>query len=620
MIVSSPMIAVRASLFFACLSLYGGGLLLASFDAAARDWPQYRGPTHDGVSTERINKNWSGSVTNSVWLVFLTNGITSLTVGGGRVFTQVGGDIVEEPPYLLARKEFCVALNATNGAILWSTETETSDTYLFPNLGVGYTDDGPRSTPTLNGDSVYVLSSYLKLYRLNATNGAVIWSTNLVSGFGGSVIAWQNAASPVIEDGLVFVNANSGTQSLMAFDATNGNLVWRSQNEAMTQSTPVLTTLHGVRQLIWATQTGLVSVNPKTGERIWKSSYPFGYTTSIGASPVIHQDYVFITANYTMRAYAVQIVLSNSVQVPQPRWTNTIQQSHWSTPVSHAGHLYGMFYPDNANGQLRCIDLATGATRWTANDFGRSSLLLAGTNLLCLTERGSLVLVAAQTNAYQELGRFLAIPYYHPDTNKCWNAMALSDGQLYVRSTAYAARFDLSVPDLIIDPPQLVTRNEVSFVIRTVTGDPISSNRLAGVELRASTNAGLSPASWSKLNAESVLSNGVAHVATLDVRMPQLFFMASEPLTNLPLPRLTLDPPRFATQTKVGLVIRTATGNPISSNRLAGMELLASTNAGLSPALWPRLNNILTLSNGLVRVTNIDGSAPQQFFIMSEPK
>jgi len=497
--------------------------------ATAAEWPQYRGPTHDGVSTDRINKQWTGSVTNPVWVVNLTNGLTSLTVGGGRVFTQVGGNLLEEPPYLLARKDYCVALSATNGAVLWSTETETSDTPLYPNLGVGYTDDGPRSTPTLSGDSVYVLSSYLKLYRLNATNGAVIWSTNLVSGFSGSVIPWQNAASPVIENGLVFVNANSGTESLMAFNATNGALVWRSQNEGMTHSTPVLTTMHGMRQLIWATQSGLVSLNPQTGALLWKSSHPFGYTTSIGASPVVHQDHVFITANYNMRAYAVQIVLSNSVQVPEPRWTNTTQQSHWSTPVAYAGHLYGMFYPDNANGQLRCIDLATGTTRWSAGNFGRSGLLLAGTNLLCLTERGSLVLVAAQTNAYQELGRFLAIPNYHPDTNKCWNAPAVSDGQVFVRSTAYAARFDLSQPELTLDAPQLTSGNQLSLAVRTATGAPLDSNRLANLDVRVATNAALPPWQWTKLTNAIVLSNGIGRMTNVDASPPRRFFITTEP-------------------------------------------------------------------------------------------
>lgn len=609
------MIAVRTS---SCICLvFCKSLLLYGFNARAGDWPQYRGPTGNGVSAERINKKWTGAVTNSIWLVSLTNGLTSFTASGGRVFTQVGVDS-DGDEFNLPDKEFCVALSATNGSILWSTEIESQIFSLYSG-GVGTTDDGPRSTPVVIGGSVYVLTSYLKLCRLNATNGAVIWSTNLVDGFGATVIQWQNAASPVVENGLVFVNANAGTERLMAFNATNGALVWRAQNEAMTHATPVLTTMHGVRQLIWASQTGLVSVNPTNGVRYWKATYPFGYSTSIGSSPVIHQDYVFFTANYSMSAYAVQIVLSNTVQVPQPRWTNTIQQSHWSTPVAHAGHLYGMFYPDNANGQLRCIDLATGVTRWATNNFGRSSLLLVGTNLLCLAERGSLMLVAAQTNSYQELGRFLAIPNYHSDTNKCWNGMALSDGQLYVRSTAFAARFDLSMPDLILDPPCVERRGEISFAIRTVTGDPISSNRLAGVEIRASTNVALAPALWPTLNNTPVLSNGVGLVTLFDIVSPRLFFITSEP-SVLASPKLKLDTLRFGNQTKVSLVIRSATGTPINSDRLTSMEVRSSTNASLSPALWQKLNNTLILSNGLVTVTNIDGSPLKQFFIISEPQ
>lgn len=610
------MITTRTSLFICLVFLMG--LLLAGVTAVAGDWSQYRGPTGNGVSTERINKKWTGPLTNSIWLVSLTNGLTSLTVSGGRVFTQVGVD-TDADEFNLPDKELCVALSSTNGSILWSTEVDSLD-FLYPNGGVGSTDDGPRSTPVVIGGSVYVLTSYLKLCRLNATNGAVIWSTNLVSGFGGAVIPWQNAASPVIENGLIFVNANAGTQRLMAFNATNGALVWRSQNEAMTHATPVLTTMHGVRQLIWATQSGLVSVNPTNGALYWKATYPFGYSTSIGSSPVVHQDYVFFTANYSMSAYTVQIVLSNTVQVPQPRWTTTLQQSHWSTPVAHAGHLYGMFYPDNANGQLRCIDLATGVTRWATNNFGRSSLLLVGTNLLCLAERGSLMLVAAQTNSYQELGRFLAIPNYHSDTNKCWNAMALSEGQLYVRSTAFAARYDLSMPDLLLDPPRVEQRSEINLAIRTVTGDPISSNRLATVELRASKNLSLSPALWPKLNTTPVLSNGVARVSVSNSLSPQLYFITSEPASGLSSPKLKLDSPQFTNQTKVSLLIRTANGTPINSDRLTDMELRTSTNVSLSPASWPKLNNSLILSNGSVTVTNIDGSPHRQFFLISEPQ
>jgi outer membrane protein assembly factor BamB len=508
------------------------------FYATAAEWPQYRGPDHNGTSTDRLNKQWSGSVTNPVWLVPLTNGLTGLTVSKGRVFTQVGGDLTVSGPFLLAHKEFCIALNAANGEILWSTEVDSRgtsaapDPRLYPDGGVGYTDDGPRSTPTVDGGSVYVLSAYHKLYRLNATNGAIIWQTNLVTGFGGSVIRWQNAASPVLENGLIYVNANCGTRTLMAFNATNGALVWRSQNAAMTHSTPVLATIHGVRQLIFATQPGLMSVNPQTGGLLWQFPVPYN-GISLASSPVVCDDVVFITSNYSIGGTAARIAFSNSAFSATEAWSKPEHESHWSTPVSYQGAYFGTFFPDHANAELRCIDAFSGETRWAESGFGRGGTLLVGTNLLLLTERGDLVLAEATTNAYIELGRFKAIPGYS-DSNKCWNAFAVSDGQVYVRSSAYAARYDLAEPDLAVpelrlDRPNLTPPNTIQLTIRTATGTEVSSNRLNGMEVRSSTNAVLSAALWTKLTNALVLTNGVVRVTNVDASAPQRFFIVTEP-------------------------------------------------------------------------------------------
>jgi outer membrane protein assembly factor BamB len=506
------------------------GSLLAALSATAADWTQYRGPNHDGTSIERINKRWSGSVTNPVWIAPLTNGLTGLTVSKGRVFTEVAREF---DSFNRTHKEFCIALSATNGSVLWSTEIDARGTAaalnprLYPNEGVGE-DDGPRGTPATDGDSVYVLSSYHKLYRLNASNGAIIWQTNLVAGFGGSVIAWQSAASPVFEHGLIFVNANCGTSTLMAFSTTNGALVWRSQNAAMTHSTPVLATLHGVRQLIFATQPGLISLNPQTGSLFWQFGVAYN-GISIGASPVVSGDVVFITSNYGYGGTAARVAFPNPTFSATEAWSKPEHESHWSTPVSYQGAYFGTFIPDNASAELRCVDAVSGETRWAESGFGRGGTLLVGTNLLLLTERGDLVLAEANTNAYVELGRFRAIPNYQPDLNKCWNAFAVSDGQVYVRSTAYAARYDLSVPELRLDTPKLTPPNTLQLTIRTATGTGVDANRLNGMEVRASTNAALSPALWGKLTNALVLTNGIVQVTNVDASAPQRFFIVREP-------------------------------------------------------------------------------------------
>src|SRR6185295_2933759 len=226
----------------------------------AADWPQYRGPHHDSVSTDRITKQWTGAVTNPVWRVLLTNCLGSFAVSGGRAFTMTRRTIDGSD------QEVCVALSAADGTELWATPVDLASSYTG---GVGF-DDGPRTTPAVDGDSVFVLGSYLKLYRLNVTNGAILWQTDLLTTYGGSMILYQNCASPLLEDGVIFLGTTATSSNLMALRASDGSLIWRSQDEDLTHATPVLVTIHGVRQVIFATQSGLVSLDPATGNRLWK--------------------------------------------------------------------------------------------------------------------------------------------------------------------------------------------------------------------------------------------------------------------------------------------------------------------------------------------------------------
>ena len=339
----------------------------------------------------------------------------------------------------------------------------------------------------------------------------------------------QNAASPLVENGLIFLNANTDTSTLMALRTTDGSLAWRSLDEALTHSTPILTTIDGVRQLVFATQSGLVSLNPTNGNLLWKSPYPFTYSTSFAASPTVHSNIVFMTANYNRGAFATRVSFSNTTWVTTPLWTNSALVSHWMTPVCYQGHLFGQFTPDNADAQLRCIDLETGAQKWATNGFGRGATLIVDEHLLSITERGYLVLAKLNTNAYTEVARILAIPDYHPDTNKCWNAPAICNGKVYVRSTAYAAAFNLSMPDLKLNSPQFVFVNNLQLTVRTADGTPVSLDRLTDMELKTSTDLALPPALWTKLTNSLMLTNGIVSVTNLDASAPRRFFIVSEP-------------------------------------------------------------------------------------------
>ena len=499
-------------------------LYLPSAGAGA-DWPQYRGPNHNGISSDRLNTQWIGSVTNPLWRVLVPNCLGSLTVSGGRVFTQT------RRPVQGTNMEVAVALDASSGTELWSTPVDMA---LYPHGGVGF-DDGPRSTPVVDDGSVFVLSSYHKLWRLNATNGAVIWNKDLPAIYGGEVIPWQNAASPLIENGLIYINANCGTQTLLALRTSDGEPAWRSQDVAMTHSTPVLATIHGVRQVIFMTQDGLVSLDPLGGGLLWRAAYPFIYGTCIGASPVVDGDMVFVTGAhvYGMGSMTVRADLSDSVWTATRLWTTNNPTSHWMTPVARQGFLYGQFGIqsfDGVNAQLKCVDLRTGAVMWSANGFGRAATVLVDDYLVSLTERGEVVLVRPNTNAYIELARFTAIPNYFGDTNKCWNGPAVSDGRLFVRSTAFVAAFDLSVPSLVMDPPQFVAPDRFALSIRTANGTPLTSNRLAAMEVRSSSDLTRTLPEWTPITGTTVLTGGVVRVGPVPTNgQPQRFFIVSEP-------------------------------------------------------------------------------------------
>ncbi|NOS72638.1 MAG: PQQ-like beta-propeller repeat protein [Verrucomicrobia bacterium] len=523
-------------------------LLIALSSAAAGDWPHYRGPTHDGVSTDRILTNWSGSVTNPVWLVPVTNSFSSFAIRGGLAYSQVNRFLNG------TNREVCVALSITNGTELWSRDLD--DAYYPIDTGVG-SNDGPRTTPSVDGDSIFVLTSYLKLYRLNATTGDIIWQKDLLTLYGGVIEDNQNSASPLVEDGLIFVNTCAGTtvlggvgiSNLMAFSTSDGALAWRSRNENMTLSTPTLATIHGVRQVIFATRTGVVSLNPTTGAFLWKFNYPF--TISSGAelivSPVVYNNIVFIMGPrvYFMGSLAHRITFTNGTWSTTQIWAKTggtpandTVATWWTTPVVLDGFLYGQIGntpsgtadgENSDNCPLKCVDIQTGTIKWSTNNFGRGGVLLVNKQLVVLTEKGALVLVRPNTNAYTELGRFQAIPGYSQTTNKCWNTPAVADGKIYIRSTYFGALYDLSVPGLKLDPPTPEPTGGFQLTVRTSDGSSVNSNRLTAMEVRASTNLTLSPEAWPKLTNTLMLTNGIVVVTNVDGISPRRYFIVAEP-------------------------------------------------------------------------------------------
>jgi outer membrane protein assembly factor BamB len=491
-------------------------LLLGPLLGLAADWPQFRGPSTDGISPETISTTWPVSGPGLVWTNgSLTNGFSTFAVSQGRAFTliskRVGGTI----------REYCVAVDAATGAQLWETPFDIApwDPGVSYNGGDGApgfnTGDGPRTTPAVSGDRVIAFSGLLKLVCMNVANGSVIWSNDLISAFGGSIIVYENASSPCVDNDLIYVNLNTSTnnKTLAAFRVSDGSLAWSALDERVTHTTPVIATMHGVRQVIFATTTGLVGLDRTTGTFLWKFTYPFyPISTSMGASPVVYSNMVYCTASYGRGATAARVNLDNGSWSVQQLYlkTGATYRSIWMTPVCHEGYIYTLS-GDNSSfltTPLHCIELSTGNLMWSTNGFGMGGLILVGTNLLALKENGQLVLARATPTAYEELGSCQAFQFSTNAPGKCWISPAFSNGRIYVRSTRGGVCLDASVSvgaALKLSSPRFLSSTQLELLVGTADGSPLDAARLAKIEIHESDRPGLDPLAWQKLTNQLVM-------------------------------------------------------------------------------------------------------------------
>ncbi len=394
----------------------------------ADSWPQYRGTVGDGISGEKIgNTNWSASSPPVVWKTKTPLGFSSFTVDAGRVYTVVARD----------EKEQCVAMDAKTGKEIWSTPLGSSK-YKQGGGNAGAKDnkggDGPRSTPTTDGKHVYVYDSHMKLTCLAADTGKQVWQRDIEAEHAGRNIKWLNATSPVLDGDALYIAGGGPGESFLAINKNSGDVIWKSGDEKMTHATPTLATINGKKQIIYFMQSGLVSIDPANGEKIWSTVFKF--SVSSAASPVVENDLVYCSAGYGVGAAVFRV---NGTTEPDEVWFKPNElMNHWSTPIVHDGHLYGLFeFKKYGTAPLQCVELATGEIKWSERGFGPGNCILVGGKLVVLSDAGDVVLVDANPDGYNENGRINAV------SGKCWSTPAYSDNRIYVRSTEEAACLDV---------------------------------------------------------------------------------------------------------------------------------------------------------------------------------
>jgi len=351
------------------------------------EWPGFRGPGRDGVvHGVRIETDWAKSPPVAIWRRAIGPGWSSVAVHGDLLYTQEQrGDY-----------ELVSCYKVSTGEPVWRHRDPVR--FYESNGGAG-----PRGTPTLSHGRVFTLGATGLLNALDARNGAVMWSRNAATDTNRKVPEWGISSSPLVVDDIVVV-AVSGT--LAAYDLTTGAPRWTGPQHGGSYSSPQLATIDGVPQILILSAPGVVSVAPADGTLLWEHSWEGGAIVQ----PAITEDGgVLINAMSAMGGVATRrlaVTHGSGGWTVTERWTSNGLKPFYNDFVVHKGHAYG--FDGNI---LACIDLEDGKRKWKGGRYGNGQLvLLPDQDLLLVTsEDGELALVKATPDQFTELARIPAL-------------------------------------------------------------------------------------------------------------------------------------------------------------------------------------------------------------------
>lgn len=398
-------------------------LLAAGSAAVAADWPNFRGPDRNDISKETgLLKEWPSAGPKRLWLNDkLGLGYSGFAVVNGTLYVLGARDNVER----------LIAVDANTGVEKWSTE-------IGPMLENPW-GNGPRSTPTMDGDKVFALSGKGELLCASAADGKVIWKANM-SDFGGKVPGWGYTESPVVDGNNLICTPGGGQGTLVALDKSNGAKVWQSSEwtDGAQYSSPIIEDIAGNHECIQLTMQSLGAVDTKTGKLMWKT--PFPGKTAVIPSPIYKDGQVFVSAGYNVGCIAYNVSSGNSVSIA---YANNALENHHGGVILVGDYLYGY----SNKGGWTCEEWKTGNVKWAEKKkLGKGALTSAEGKLYLLDEKtGTVVLIDASPNGWNEHGRFILEPKTTQRSPKggIWTHPVISNGKLYLRDQEYLYCYDI---------------------------------------------------------------------------------------------------------------------------------------------------------------------------------
>jgi outer membrane protein assembly factor BamB len=405
-----------------CLSLF----LLAA------DWPQWRGPKRDGLSSEQgLLKSWPEAGPKLAWQsTELGEGYGSPAVVGDRLYV-LGSEGMDN--------EFVQALNAADGKTAWKSRIGK----VGANRAGGANYPGSRSSPTVDGERLYALGSDGDLACLETKTGKLVWTKNLIRDFGGKNGVWAYAESPLIDGDAVICTPGGAEATMVCLKKASGDVIWKyaaAEADDAGYSSAIIVETAGVKQYVQLLDKGLVGVDAKTGQQLWRYKGIIKQYPNI-PTPVSTKDIVYGSTSKGGGGF-VRLKKTNSGVEAEEVFAGAKLPTAIGGSVEVNGYLYG-----TGSRAIMCVEVPSGEVKWQAPGIGVGSICYADGRLYVHSETvpGEVALVEATPEAYKELGRFT--PPNGPEKRvvddkgaskkvsdgKTWAYPVIADGKLYIR-------------------------------------------------------------------------------------------------------------------------------------------------------------------------------------------
>lgn len=373
------------------------------------DWPQWRGPNHDGVYWETgVKTDWRGKP-KTLWQYPAGSAFSSFACVGGKVYTCGTKD----------KQQVLFCFEADSDKIVWAKPFAKE--YRERQGG-----DGTRATPTVNDGRVYVFGAYGKLLCFDAEKGTVIWQTR----FKNRPI-WGYSGSVLIEGELAIVSPGSKDSALLALDRKTGKEVWHCGTEAAGYATPYPFTFKDRRYVLGFMAGAALVADVKTGRPVLKIPWKTSFNVN-AASPIYHDGHLLLSSGYGTGAALFKLDVDGENLSAEEVWRNKELRSKFQSCVLRDGILYG----GDERG-LKCIEFMTGKKRWSVRGLQHSTVLWIDGHLIVLTEKGQMKIAKATPERFDPISEFDVL------SGRCWTIPTFCDGKLYLRDFKKVVCLDL---------------------------------------------------------------------------------------------------------------------------------------------------------------------------------